>query len=374
MNYLKQGHKDSFKNFNLLKFGPEISPKNFKIRHLIFSFLMVLASILFWGFLFLFFTLANLQNLIYLSAGWLVFLIFFLLFCLLINNRNVIYLTLIISVSFFFFFFLPKEQTIFCLYLTGALIFLLLIVIGAELMLKEKEQRLKISLRKTWKRGLPLIITALSLIIALVYYFNPLIRIGQEKIEIPTKFFGLILKPTSGLVSRIIPFYDPEMTVDQILSAALVLQGGEGISSQDIPADLLEKISPGENGFDVNILLQDPEIMSLVQQAGQGIDENLLAEQRKQLSESLGVKLAGDETMDVVLANIVNTRINSFVGPNTRVISLAIAIALFFLLKLVGKLLGIVAVILSRMIFSLLRIFKIAKIQQEMKLGEVIKF
>jgi hypothetical protein len=335
---------------------------------------MVLASILFWGFLFLFFTLANLQNLIYLSAGWLVFLIFFLLFCLLINNRNVIYLTLIISVSFFFFFFLPKEQTIFCLYLTGALIFLLLIVIGAELMLKEKEQRLKISLRKTWKRGLPLIITALSLIIALVYYFNPLIRIGQEKIEIPTKFFGLILKPTSGLVSRIIPFYDPEMTVDQILSAALVLQGGEGISSQDIPADLLEKISPGENGFDVNILLQDPEIMSLVQQAGQGIDENLLAEQRKQLSESLGVKLAGDETMDVVLANIVNTRINSFVGPNTRVISLAIAIALFFLLKLVGKLLGIVAVILSRMIFSLLRIFKIAKIQQEMKLGEVIKF
>ncbi|MDD5172633.1 MAG: hypothetical protein PHG59_00605, partial [Patescibacteria group bacterium] len=309
-----------------------------------------------------------------LSAGWLVFLIFFLLFCLLINNRNVIYLTLIISVSFFFFFFLPKEQTIFCLYLTGALIFLLLIVIGAELMLKEKEQRLKISLRKTWKRGLPLIITALSLIIALVYYFNPLIRIGQEKIEIPTKFFGLILKPTSGLVSRIIPFYDPEMTVDQILSAALVLQGGEGISSQDIPADLLEKISPGENGFDVNILLQDPEIMSLVQQAGQGIDENLLAEQRKQLSESLGVKLAGDETMDVVLANIVNTRINSFVGPNTRVISLAIAIALFFLLKLVGKLLGIVAVILSRMIFSLLRIFKIAKIQQEMKLGEVIKF
>ncbi|GEM_PF-1257212 len=374
MNSLKHLSQGSSGNSNLLKSGPEISKKDFGIRHLVFPILMVLGSILFWGFSSLFFTLADLRNLAYLFAGWLTVMVFLLLLCVLASNRRIVYSTLVISAGFFFLFFSTDGENIFVSYLIGILVFLILLVIAVALMFKEKEQRLKISLRKIWARGLPWIITALSLVVALIYYFNPLIRVGQEKIEIPTGFFNLILKPASGVISRMIPFYSPEMTLDQTLSAALVLQGGEEISSQDIPAELLEKIRPKEDGLDVNALLQDQEIMSLIEQAGQGINDDILAEQREQLSESLGVELSGNETMDVVLADIVNTRINSFVGPNTRVISLAIAVALFFLLKLVGKLLGIVAVILSRMIFSLLRLFKIVKIREEMKPGEVIGF
>ncbi len=340
---------------------------NFKTKHLIFAFLMIVVSILFWGFLSLFFTWANLSNLVYLIIGWLVWLVLFLLFCLLMENRNLIYLTFIISAAFFLLFFFTSEEMIFGSYLVGTLIFLLFMIIAGELMLKEKEQRLDVSVRKIWGKGLPLIITALSLIIALVYYFNPLMEISQEKIEIPYEFFGLILRPAAGIVSKMVPFYDPEMTIDQTLSTGPMFQGQEKTPQlQEIPSSLFNEI---------DALLQNPEVKDfLKEQTDNGTDKSVLAEQRKQLSQSLGVELKGDETMEVVLANIVNSKINDFVGPNIKAVSFGIAVALFFLLKFVGKLLSILAVIISGTVFSLLRLCKIVKIQEEAKQGKTIKF
>lgn len=348
---------------------------NSKIKHFIFAFLMILASVFLWYCLFLFFFSVSLSHLFYLVVSWLVFLIFFLLFCLLIENRNLVHLTFIVSAACFFLFFFTGEEMVIGPYAVGVLVFLLFLVIAAELMSKEKEQRLKVCIKKVWRRGLPLVVTALSLIIALVYYFNPLLKIGQEKIEIPSEVFGFILKPASGIVGKMIPFYDPEMTIDQTLTTGLTLQGKQ--ETQDIPADLLNKIDFNNlEDLDVNALLQNPEVKDfLKEQVSQGeIDKELLAEQRKQLSQSLGVEIKGDETMEVVVANLVNSKIDEFIGPWAKEISLGIAIALFFVLKLVGNLFGLLAMILSRLLFSVLLLFKVVRIEQEMRPGEVIKY
>lgn len=348
---------------------------NLKLKHYIFALLMVLASVLFWHCLSLFFFSASLTHFVYLIVSWLVFLIFFFLFCLLIDNRNLVHLTFIVFSACFFLFFFSPDKLVIGPYVVGILVFLLLLVIAADLMAKEKEQRLKVYARRVWIRGLPLVVTGLSLIIALVYYFNPLLKIGQEKIEIPSGFFGLILKPASGIVGKMIPFYDPEMTIDQTLATGLILQGKQ--DKQDLSADLINEINIDSlEDLDINELFQTPEVKEFLKgQAGQGgLDEELLAEQKEQLSQSLGVELKGDETMEVVVANLVNSKIDEFIGPRAKEISLGIAIALFLVLKLLGNLFGLLAMLLARIFFSILLLFKIVRIKQEMRPGEVIKY
>jgi len=256
------------------------------------------------------------------------------------------------------------------------LIFLLCLIIGTELMLLEKEQRLVLRLRKIWKRGLPWAITGIALMIALVYYFNPLININQEKIEIPTEVFKFLLKPASGIVGKMIPFYDPEMTIDETLASTMVLQGN-GQVAQEIPLDLIDKLDI-KNLEDINInkLLGDPAIKSfLKEQVKEGrINQTLLTEQKKQLSETLGVELKGDETMEVVLTNLVNSKLDEFVGPHSQEISFGIAIAFFFVLKFMGKLFALLALVLAKIIFSLLMLFKIIKMKEIQRIGEIVEF
>ncbi len=350
---------------------------NFKIKPLIFALLMLIATILFWWCLSLFFTTTSLPHLIYLVSSALILLIVFLLFSVLVESRNVVYLTFILSLGGFFLFFSPSEELTMGIYIIGLLLFLLVLVIGYGLMSREKDQRLKLSLKKIWKRGLPFAITGIALIVSLVYYFNPLLNLSQEKIEIPTQVFSFLLKPASGIVSKILPFYDPEMTIDETLASGLILQGeGPQLQVEDVPADLLEKIdfSNLEN-LDINELLKDPAVKDfLKEQVSQGDTADLVAEQRKQLSQSLGVELKGDETMEVVLANLVNSKLDEFVGPYAKEISLGITVALFLILKLVGKLFGLLAMILSRILFSILLLFKTVRIEEEMRPGEVIKW
>ncbi|MBL7141612.1 hypothetical protein ISS21_00735 [Patescibacteria group bacterium] len=347
-----------------------------KIKHLILALFMFLATILFWGYLSLFFKSVSGAHLGYLALGWLVFLIIFSLLNVLIKSRNLIYACFIISLGCFFLFFPFSPELVAGSYLVGLLLFLLCLVIGTELMLLEKKQRLILCLRKIWKRGLPWAITGIALMIALVYYFNPLININQEKIEIPTEVFSFILKPASGIVTKMIPFYDPEMTIDETLASNMVLQG-QGSTPQEIPLNLIDKID-FENLEDINIneLLNDPEVKSFLKEQVKegGVDQTLLAEQRKQLSETLGVELKGDETMEVILANLVNSRLGEFVGPYSREISFGIAIALFFVLRLIGKLFAMLAIMIAQVVFAILHVCKIVRIEEEMKPGEVIKF
>jgi len=347
-----------------------------KTKHLIFSFLIILAAIFFWGYLSLFFKAALLSHLFYLSLVWLVFLILYLLFIALVDNRNLIYLVFIISSACFFLFFY-QDFDLFNYYLVGVLVFLLFLLIGTVIILNEKADRLKFSLRKIWKKGLPCVIIAFALIISLVYYFNPLVNINQENIEIPTEVFSFILKPASGIMGKLLPFYSPDMTVDQTLSSGLILQGQSSLNMQDIPLEVMEKLDFNNlERLDINKLMQDPEISTFLKdQVSRGsVNQSLLKQEREKLSETLGVELKGSETMDEILANLVNSKIDEFIGPYSKEVSIGIAVALFLILQLVGRIFILLASILARIVFSILMLFKIAKIKEKQKIGETVEF
>ena len=291
----------------------------------ILCILMFVVIVLFWWQLSLFFVKqANLTHLILSGVGWFMFLSMTLLFLVLIDNKNVVYTTFFLSFLFFFAFFRFFNNIPFSAYTITLLLFFALLVFAHGRILKEKKHRLKLSLYMIWKRGLPYIIWGLALIISVVYYFNPLLKIDQKEIQIPSKVFSIVFAPSQKILGIIMPFYKSDMTIDQMI---------------------------GANQF---------------------IDTN--QQRRGQLAESIGVGLQGNETIDIVLARLVNSKIKEFVGPYAKEISFGIAFALFLGLKVIGEIFSFIAIILSKIIFSLLLFFKVIKKEQIMKKTDVIKF
>jgi hypothetical protein len=284
------------------------------------------------------------------------------------NYRNLIYFCLFAcAASFFIFFNQPADAILY--YLLGILLFVLFSVISTELILNEKENRLKLSFKKIWKRGISCFITALALIIALVYYFNPLMAINQKKMEIPSEFFGVILRPVAGIVGKVIPFYDPKMTVDDTLASSLIIQGKTNLDINDISQNIDFK------NFDVNDILKNSLVEKIVLEQGEKFNnQEAIIKERENLSNSLKIDLTGEETMEEILASLVNSKLSQFIGPYHREISIGIAITLFFILQLFGKILSFLAIILARIIFWLLVIFKIVKIEEKWKIGEIVGF
>ncbi len=158
--------------------------KNISLKYFIFSSLVLLVIILFFRLLFLFFIYPNSIYLIKLGIIYLILLVFISLFFFLIDNRYFIYSTLSLS-AFSFLIFFPFSNVYF---LTGFLV-LLLLGIGYECSRYEKKQRIKLSLGKTCSKGLPFVILAMSLLLSVIYYFNPLLMIDQQELEIPPRTF-----------------------------------------------------------------------------------------------------------------------------------------------------------------------------------------
>jgi len=348
-----------------------------KIKILLLALIMFVIIVLFWYYLSLFFHSTSSSRLLCLGIVWLIFLAFSLLFLVLIQNRNTVYLTYVLGLGSFFLFFVRFEKLTVGVYAICLLIFLILIIIGYERISKEKNERLKLSLKKIWKRGLPFLTLGLSLVIAVVYYFNPLLRISQEKIEIPPQVFSLIIRPFSGTVSKMLPFYDPKMTIDEMLTAGTMFKGETSFSLEDISPELIQEFGNLDfENLDIDQLLKDPRVGDLLRQGiGQQteeVDASFLKNQRAGLEESLGVSLEGDETFDLVLAKIVNSKISEFVGPYAKEVSLGIAVVLFLILRFLSGILSFVIIILAHLIFSLLLLFKIVQKGRIMKEGETI--
>ena len=59
---------------------------------------------------------------------------------------------------------------------------------------------------RIWKRGLPIFITALILLISLLYYFSPeLAKIHKNQFTIPRDTFNLVISPIEGLIKERLP-------------------------------------------------------------------------------------------------------------------------------------------------------------------------
>ncbi|MCD6471461.1 hypothetical protein J7K86_02960 [bacterium] len=314
-----------------------MSKRNIKIFGL--SVLMLAAITFFWWQLSIFFVFGKnvtFKALIYLGIDFLGVLILVLIFDLFVNDRKIAYLCFLFSSAFFFLFF-PLSY----LYLISQIVFLLLFILAFELMYREKQYCLKISSRKIWYRGLPYLITAIVLSITIVYYQNPLLRLNQSRVTVSPRLVNILVKPASILVGKTIPFYSPDMTVDDFILATL------------------------KN----NSMLRQFERSKF----SKVVEEKILEQQRKSISKTLGVKIEGNETVDILLSKIINARLGKYIGPYAKQIAIGVAVALFLVLRVVGAVIGLIAIIFSQIIFLILKAVKFLRIEKVPKEAEVIK-
>jgi hypothetical protein len=318
-----------------------------KTKILIFSLIL-----LFVGFLFNFKLIeifkGNLSffNLIYLLVYFLIFLSFLLVFYLISETRIITYLTIflfdLIFIILYFVDFCQKKISSFNFYLLLPIfIFFILKLLSYELIVLEKEDRLKLNLRKIWKAGLSLIIFSFSFFICSFYYFYPLIKINKKGIEIPPKLFNFLIEP----FSKFLP-YPLDSTIDEILKKEI---------------------------FDEKILPIDQKLKKEIIENLKKIDNSLIVQERNELSKMLGFKLTGKEKFSEILNRLLNSKLNEILKPYLKYLSLVIVIVLFFLIKFILGLLSIFSLILAQIIFALIKLFRVVEIIKVMKEGETIK-
>jgi len=267
--------------------------KTMSLKHFVFSFLILLISISFFWRLSLFFILPSPLYLLQVGIIYLMLLVFIPLFFLLIDNRYFVYSTIFLSIFSFLLFFSFSE-----IYVLSGFLALLLCILGYEFSRREKEQRIKLSFRRSCSRGLKLVVMAISLLLAVIYYFNPFIAMNQQELEIPSQAFRPLINLSNEIISNSLP-------------SGLKETGLIDLENKEIEIEVAQKVNQGLKGF---------------------------------------------------------------IEPYYQEISIGLAVALFFVLRFVGIIFTIVSIILSRIIFYILFICKIIKIDSEMKPTEVIKF
>jgi hypothetical protein len=158
-------------------------------KYLVLPFLVTGIMVLFSWTLSLFFSSPSLFYLWRWGVSYFCLLSFVSLFFFLNKNRYLVYsgIGLLVIIPFCFF---PWQR----IYLLVGLLFFSLLAIGYEYTCREKKRRVKISLRKNFRPALIFSILAFSLLLATIYYFNPLLSIDQRTLKVsPETFSPLII-------------------------------------------------------------------------------------------------------------------------------------------------------------------------------------
>lgn len=328
--------------------------KQWTIAAILFLLVLLSASLLLQKiFSLLIFLQPKLSDLIATIVYFVLFLVFILLGLGLIERREIIYSLVLAFALFLFFFFsqlFPANHWIY--YLIGLVIFCVFIIIAFESICSEKKSYRKVVMARAWKRAVPLIVIGFSLLVCVIYYFHPLLKFQDNKVEIPPQVIKWVVAPLSPMLGKLLPFYGPGKTVDDLLKAQMTT------------------VSSSSN---IDLSKLDPALRQRINQEIQNLDPQLLVQARSQLAQSLGATLTGQEKIDDLLVTIINSRLGSLIGPHGQIVFWAIIVILFFSLKSVLDILALFSLLLARIIFNLLRLMKIVKIEKEMTEVEVMK-
>jgi hypothetical protein len=284
-------------------------------KQLILGFAVVLLGLFSWYFLKYVFYIGNLTLSCWIS-GIILLIVWGIALCLamlLIDNKAVLYGSFIITLALFFIFF--TNQAFY--YFIFLLIALLCFWAGSRRVRKEEEAQVRFNFWRIWKRGLPIVITGLILVVALLYYFSPsLMKMKQVEFKISRNTFNLVITPLE---------------------------------------DLIEKRLPGTVELDA----EATKIMS--------------QEQIKELEEKYGITVKKEDTGKDILYQLVNFQLTNATGPYRKFIPIGLAIAMFIGLKIASIIYVALVVLLSWLALELLMVLKFVKTKMETKEVETIK-
>lgn len=208
-------------------------------------------------------------------------------------------------------------------YLLGLAVIVGFSILAAHQTKKEKKLRIKIAVGEILKPAMTVVFTCLAIIIALVLYFSPPVKNLAIEIKVPRPLFDLVLNK-------------------MIETLKGQLEGGLGSGEINLMIPGLPEI----NMSDLNKALGAKEV---------DVD-----------------KILGQEAKDN-LYNLVNERINFFLGSYRRYLPYGVAIAAFFALKAVSVLFALAATFVCQFTFFIMQKTKLANIKKEMVEKETIE-
>jgi hypothetical protein len=289
-------------------------PKKYK-EIILGAVVVVLGTISWWFLKYIFYT-GNLTASCWVMGGIILVLlgITLCLAMLLIRNKKILYGSFLVALGAFGAFFNNEP---FYYLIALALLFWAFAVASSKIQREEMVQ-MKLNFWRIWKRGLPIFITALSLLIALVYYFSPeLAKIEKREIVVPKKTFNMIITPLETLIIERLP---------------------EGVSNIDTEAKQI---------------LKPQEII--------------------ELKEKYNTEIREGDTIKDLIYQMMQYQINSSSGPYEKFIPIGLAVGLFFALKLIGYFYIAIIIFSSWLVLRLLVILKFATIEKEMREMESVK-
>lgn len=256
----------------------------------------MLLGIFSWWFLKYVFYIGNLTLGCWIS-GVILFIVWGIALCLamlLIDNKAILYGSFAIVLALFYIFF--NNHPIY--YLIILILLFLGFLSASRKIRKEEKAQVSLDFWKIWKRGLPILITGLILVISLVYYFSPnLMGMRQFEFKVSRGGFDLVIKPLAGLISERLP-----------------------------------------------------EGMDLDANARQFLPQS----QIKELKDKYGVIVEANDTGKDVLYKLVNFQLNNVTGPYRRFIPFGLAVGLFIVLKIVSILYIALVILFSWLVLKLL--------------------
>ncbi|MBT3355865.1 hypothetical protein HOD82_04805 [bacterium] len=327
-------------------------------------------------------------SLILFSLGW---------FCLYnafyVNNYNGLILPIFLFLFAFalFYFLVVIEHNLKVLYIVCSLGMLGAVSLGREYLISsflvwiltsiscilaikriktEQYNRIKISVYRTLKRGIPIIGTVFCLLIAVGFYFSianfqNLGNIPRFKVKLPIE--------TTKLAFGVMNAFMPNEEISWIVEGVTVDEYFQKIlRSQDISLEgtVLQEI---KNEVDEDTKKQ---MAAGIEREIWEKERTVIVKNREMLQDKLGIELEGNERIDEVLHGLINKRLNDFI--NGRVVSSDVlpvggAFALFITLRSIVWVSNMILFWTVSVIFSILvRLGKI-KIKKENQEVEVIE-
>lgn len=239
----------------------------------------------------------------------------------------------------------------------------------------DMELNLKISPWKSMQAGKSYLLISLTFLIVMQYFLT--IRSFDGEKKVPHFDASFITKKIAiPFVASVNPQFkalkDETLTVDEFIMQTQnsnqennLLDIDEQIIDSQIPADL----TPAQREI---IKKQAMENFSNTNsQVSQKNQELILSIGRKQLSDVIGVPIAGNEKISEIFTGLINNKINDYfnprvgVGEKNAVLSLILAVVLFLIIYPVGSILSIVWFLIVKLIFFVLlwvEIFSVKKV------------
>jgi len=260
----------------------------------------------------------------------------------------------------------------------GLLVVALMLTVGGMLRIQsELQERLKIHIIYSLRRGFSPIILAFSLVLCSVYFVQisslpteslvPNIQFGKRTENFVYRFLGNISPQLQPLQKR-------ELTVDDFIASLTEKQIEQ--QAQGVQNDLVDEILQRRGLLDTQRQEIDQVIEIHADAAIEIEKERALESGRKQLSELAGIPLRGSERITDIFTLIVNNKVRAFTSEQVRsqvgvaAVPLAITALLFITIMPIASVVKYVwfmfsgAIVRMCMRFGWIKVHKISKISE----------